>query len=176
MERYTVVQRIEIVKIHYKNGESFAETVRKVRTQFGHHEAPSRSAIVKIIKIFEQTGFVTNQKKSGRPRTARSTENLHAVEESVDNDPGMSIPRRSQQLNISTSSLHRILHLDLHLHPYKVQLTQELKPADHLQRRAFSNWVLEMQATDDDFCNKIILSDEAHFYLNGYVNKQNCRI
>ncbi|GFV19241.1 hypothetical protein TNCV_1419281 [Trichonephila clavipes] len=27
-----------------------------------------------------------------------------------------------------------------------------------------------------DFHKRIFLSDEAHFWLNGYVNKQNCRI
>ncbi|GFS54881.1 uncharacterized protein TNCV_3576081 [Trichonephila clavipes] len=27
-----------------------------------------------------------------------------------------------------------------------------------------------------DFLKRILLSDEAHFWLNGYVNKQNCRI
>ncbi|GFX58180.1 DUF4817 domain-containing protein [Trichonephila clavipes] len=25
-------------------------------------------------------------------------------------------------------------------------------------------------------CSRILFSDEAHFWLNGYVNKQNCRI
>ena len=29
---------------------------------------------------------------------------------------------------------------------------------------------------DDDFVKKIIFSDETHFDLGGYVNKQNCRI
>ena len=29
---------------------------------------------------------------------------------------------------------------------------------------------------DADFHRKILFSDEAHFLLNGYVNKQNCRI
>ncbi|GFT60522.1 hypothetical protein TNCV_1966261 [Trichonephila clavipes] len=28
----------------------------------------------------------------------------------------------------------------------------------------------------DDFFPKILFSDEVHFWLNGYVNKQNCRI
>ncbi|GFW86865.1 putative transposase [Trichonephila clavipes] len=28
----------------------------------------------------------------------------------------------------------------------------------------------------DDFNKRILFSDEAHFWLNGYVNKQNCRI
>ncbi|GFU51033.1 hypothetical protein TNCV_4450241 [Trichonephila clavipes] len=27
-----------------------------------------------------------------------------------------------------------------------------------------------------DFHKRILLNDEAHFWLNGYVNKQNCRI
>ena len=35
IERYTLQQRIEIVKIHYKNSENFAETVRKVETFLG---------------------------------------------------------------------------------------------------------------------------------------------
>ena len=32
------------------------------------------------------------------------------------------------------------------------------------------------QAVDVDFSNKIFFSDEAHFSLGGYVNKQNCHI
>ncbi|GFU91406.1 uncharacterized protein TNCV_2541741 [Trichonephila clavipes] len=27
-----------------------------------------------------------------------------------------------------------------------------------------------------DFHKRILFSDEAHFWLNGYINKQNCRI
>ncbi|KOC61918.1 hypothetical protein WH47_05354, partial [Habropoda laboriosa] len=51
---------------------------------------------------------------------------------------------------------------------YKIRLTQELKPTDHL--------VLGNQAVDAAFCKKIVLSDEIHFHLNEYGNKQNCRI
>jgi hypothetical protein len=40
----------------------------------------------------------------------------------------------------------------------------------------FVNWMLENQKLDDNFLNKIILSDEAHFQLDGYVNTQNCWI
>ena len=55
----------------------------------------------------------------------------------------MSIPRGSQELGLSYGTLRRILHLDLHLPPYKVQQTQLLKPADHSQRRRYVEWVFD---------------------------------
>lgn len=176
MEKFTVEQRVQIIKIHYKNSENFAETVRKTRTIFGHHNAPSRNTVVNLINKFESTGSVVDAKRSGRPRSGRSDENIAMTAVSVDDDPTTSIRHRGQELGISSSSLQLVLAKDLHLHPYKVQLTQKLKPADHAQRRTFSDWVLEHHQVDHDFAEKIIFSDEAHFHLNGYVNKQNCRI
>ena len=44
---------------------------------------------------------------------------------------------------------------DLGLYAFKIKLTQELKPLDHLKRRNFSNW------------------DLAKLEGNGFVNKQN---
>ena len=37
-------------------------------------------------------------------------------------------------------------------------------------------WACDRFTEDADFGKKIIYSDEAHFDLGGYVNKQNCRI
>lgn len=42
-------QRVNVVKILYKNGETFAETVCKTSTFFGHHNAPPRSTLVGFI-------------------------------------------------------------------------------------------------------------------------------
>ncbi|KAG8297997.1 hypothetical protein J6590_108292 [Homalodisca vitripennis] len=70
----------------------------------------------------------------------------------------------------------RILHKDLNLHAYKVQLTQDLKPNDHFKRRQYAEWLVEQTEVNGDFSKKIIFSDEAHFHLSGFVNKQNCRI
>ena len=55
-------------------------------------------------------------------------ENIAAVAESRCEAPSKSIHRRSQQLKISETPLRRILHTDLDMTPYKVQLVQELKP------------------------------------------------
>ena len=72
--------------------------------------------------------------------------------------------------------MQRILTKDLHLHAYKIQLTQELKPTDYVHRREFANWMLENQKVEGNFSKKIIFSDEAHFQLDGYVNTHNFRI
>ncbi|GFY05785.1 DUF4817 domain-containing protein [Trichonephila clavipes] len=47
---------------------------------------------------------------------------------------------------------------------------------DHQARRRFVEWAQNEIAVGLDFHKRILFSDEAHFWLNGYVNKQNCRI
>ncbi|GFX28339.1 transposase [Trichonephila clavipes] len=47
---------------------------------------------------------------------------------------------------------------------------------DHQARRRFVEWAQNEIAVVPDFHKRILFSDEAHFWLSGYVNKQNCRI
>ncbi|GFU56558.1 uncharacterized protein TNCV_1407031 [Trichonephila clavipes] len=42
--------------------------------------------------------------------------------------------------------------------------------------KRFVEWAQNEIAVVPDFHKRILFSDEAHFWLNGYVNKQNCRI
>nr|XP_034195323.1 uncharacterized protein LOC117611486 [Osmia lignaria] len=53
---------------------------------------------------------------------------------------------------------------------------KELKPQNHALRRRFADWILGQLDVDPNFHRKIIFSNEAHFWLDGFVNKQNCRI
>ena len=107
----------------------------------------------------------------------RTPENIVAVAESVYEAPSTAIHRRSQQLNISGDIIETNLHKDLAMTPNKVQLVQELKPIDHPMRFRFAKWACDRLTEDADFGKKkIIFSDEAHFDLGGYVNKQNCCI
>ncbi|GFV45258.1 hypothetical protein TNCV_2496161 [Trichonephila clavipes] len=43
-------------------------------------------------------------------------------------------------------------------------------------RRRFIEWAKNEIAVVLDFYKRILFSDEGQFWLNGYVNKQNCRI
>ena len=100
---------------------------------------------------FELLGRVSDLKNQTRARRARTLANIASVAHSVEENPGLSIPCRSLELGISQTILHRILHQDLCLKAYKVQLTQELKPADHQQRRFIAKWVLEMHENEPEF-------------------------
>ncbi|GFX88434.1 uncharacterized protein TNCV_2279021 [Trichonephila clavipes] len=42
--------------------------------------------------------------------------------------------------------------------------------------KQFVEWAQNDIAVVPDFHKRILFSDEAHFWLNGYVNKKNCRI
>jgi predicted transcriptional regulator len=92
-----------------------------------------------------------DSKLPARHRTGRSLDNIAAVSESVAESPGTSLCHRSQQLDIPRSTMQRILVRDLHLHAYKIQLTREVKPTDHVQRREFVNWMSENQKVDGSF-------------------------
>ena len=87
--------------------------------------------------------------------------------------PARSARRHATKLNISRESVRRILQRDLRFHPYKIMVVQELKVRDHVQHEDFA---VRMQEVFEEEENPIILmSDKAHFHLNGTVNKQNCR-
>ncbi|GFX48630.1 histone-lysine N-methyltransferase SETMAR [Trichonephila clavipes] len=49
-------------------------------------------------------------------------------------------------------------------------------PKPIFTKKRFVEWAQNEIAVVPDFHKRILFSDEAHFWLNGYVNKQNCRI
>ncbi|GFX81803.1 uncharacterized protein TNCV_2570041 [Trichonephila clavipes] len=58
----------------------------------------------------------------------------------------------------------------------KQQFGLAIHQNDHQARRRFVEWAQNEIAVVPDFQKRILFSDEAHFWLNGYVSKQNCRI
>ena len=59
---------------------------------------------------------------------------------------------------------------DLNFHPYKIAIVQELNDRDMANRRISSEQLLEM-LNDDGVISTLLMIDEAHFHLSGYVNK-----
>lgn len=57
-----------------------------------------------------------------------------------------------------------------------MQLSQYLLSIDHSQRRDFTNWIIEQQKVITVFVDKIIIRDEVHIHLDGFVNRHIYRI
>lgn len=174
MNRYTPKERAEIVTIFIQCNRSVIATQRAYRKKYRGRAAPKSDTIRRLASNFETYGSVANR-QGHRPRPRRSKENIRAVERSVTENPNVSYRRRSQQLKISGTSLRRILKDDLHMFPFKVQLTQRLLDTDNSRRVAYANTVLEVSKSEPDFWERFLMTDEAHFMLSGTVNKQNCR-
>nr|CAH7718998.1 unnamed protein product [Callosobruchus chinensis] len=128
-----------------------------------------------LIHSFQQQGSVSDSPQTRRPRSAFTNANIHRVEESVQEDAETSTRRRSTQLGVSRTSVRRILR-HLRYFPYKVQLVQQLQPQDDAQRLNFASRFKQLARDKRDFVDRLIMSAEAHFHLNGFVNSQNCRI
>jgi Helix-turn-helix domain (DUF4817) len=175
-ENFKLEQRLKVVEFYYKNQCSIRQTYRAIREIYGPQNRPSELAIRRIINNFRSTYSLHDKPRTSRRKNVRNKENIAAVNESVIADPEMSIRRRSQEVGLCPSTVWNILRKDLCLHPYKIQLVQELKPNDHSLRRNLAEWAQEQLKMDPLFYQKILFSDEAHFWLNGFVNKQNCRI
>ncbi|PNF14829.1 hypothetical protein B7P43_G06330 [Cryptotermes secundus] len=177
MEQLNVQERVVAVRAYYRHGDSLVEALREFRRHFNlapRAHAPSKHAIRTWVQNFEETGSVGKRKSSGRPGSAWTPDNVEAVQASVLRSPHRSVRKVAAAVTVSRRSVQRILH-ELKFHPYKLQLVQELKPNDHLLRRQFCEAIMNKTDENPDFIENLWMSDEAHFHLNGYVNKQNCR-
>ena len=164
----------KVVKLYYTS-RSPITVIREMQTLYPEEERFTRQQVHRIVRRFEQTGSVIDgrQKNSGRPRSARSSENVHDVKETIEETPQVSIRKVLGNItnHTSKSSVHRMLRFDLKLFPYTLSIMQHLKETDIESRLLFAQWM----KGHADITYLIWFSDEAHFYLNAQVNKQNFR-
>ena len=99
-------------------------------------------------------------------KPVRCGENIEAVLMSVEATPKKSFPRRSAELEVSQSSVHRILRHDLKMKPYHISVHQGLTPENALQRRTMCAWFLRQVREEEDFLRSVWFSDEAHFFIS----------
>ncbi|CAI6353807.1 unnamed protein product [Macrosiphum euphorbiae] len=125
------------------------------------------------VTAFRTTGIITKKKPPGPVRTVTTPENTERVRAAVLQSPRRSVRKQAQALQINRSSVRRIVKRELNFHPYKLTIVQQLKPTDYHQRSEFALEMLSLFEVNDDIL--LFMSDEAHFHLDGFVNKQNCR-
>ncbi|XP_018375240.1 PREDICTED: uncharacterized protein LOC108769006 [Trachymyrmex cornetzi] len=148
--------------------ERFNETFRNGLTPI------SKSTVERTIRRFNDTGSVKDRPKTGRPMTTTNFDNSLNVLLSFIDDPHSSTRKVSQEHEISTMSVHKILKKN-GFHPYKVNLVHELNEDDFDRRVEFCEYMMSRIDDDHNFLSRIVFSDEATFQLNGTLNRHNCR-
>ncbi|CAK1578615.1 unnamed protein product [Parnassius mnemosyne] len=171
--RWNSEERAFAVEAYFSRGCSVIATQRAFRNRFNlapSAPVPDRKSIVMWVTTFRQTASVT-KRRTGVPRPIRSPENIEAVRASMLRSPRRSARKHASALGLSSRSVRRILHEDLHFHPYKMATVQELSKRDYDSRRNACEILLDVVPEDAI----VFFSDEAHFHLCGSVNKQNMR-
>ncbi|XP_018315540.1 uncharacterized protein [Mycetomoellerius zeteki] len=88
----------------------------------------SKSAVIRTVQRFEETGFVKDRNRQDRPAIATNPDKRLNVLQSFIEDPRNSIRKVAQQHDIDPMSIHKILNKEK-FHPYKIHLAQELYKA-----------------------------------------------
>ena len=115
--------------------KSDVQTQRNYRSKYGR-DPPSRPSIRLWHKKFIETGTVFDTRRRGRPRT--SEENIERVRQAFQRSPMKSIRTAARQLKLQRSTVHKVLHKNLRLYAYKVQMLQALQPNDTPRRKEFA--------------------------------------
>ena len=113
-------------------------------------------------------------RRNGRPRT--SEENIERVKQAFQRSPMRSIRTAARQLDLPRATVHKVLHKNLRLFAYKVQMLQTLQPNDMPRRKEFAVNMLQRISEDEVFLKGVCFSDEATFHVLGKLNKHNVRI
>jgi len=151
----TIEQRIFILKQWWMSGKTLKTVNEAFQDEYPDDEIPARQTIYRLATKFDETGSVEDAPRSGRPTSITTEENMELVSESYTLNPQKSQRRAAHDLDISRSSVRRIMK-ELNLKPYKPRLLQALNEDDPDRRLEFSQWVLDSIREDPIILDRIL--------------------
>ncbi|KAJ8944162.1 hypothetical protein NQ318_013402 [Aromia moschata] len=128
--------------------------------------------VSRIERKYRELGHVRDAPRQGRPKINENVQQdviLSALE-----NPHCTVRQVSRDLNIGKSSVSNIFK-KVKYHPYRVRLIHELAEDDFDRRTEFCEYMMDHNNQNNGFIANILFSDEATFFLNGHVNRQNTR-
>lgn len=99
-------ERIQMV-ILYSKFENANEVLRQWKN-YSDSPTPTRQKVLSVFNKFKESGSVQDIDRSGRPRTARSLDNIENVKNLWDENPNTSTRRVSLELGISATTVRRV--------------------------------------------------------------------
>lgn len=135
----------------------------------------SLNTLKTICRHITKTGSaVTRQSGSGRPKSARTAQNIAAVGDMIcsqEDQPGTSKSSRqiAKTLGMSDRSVRRIAKMDLELSAFRRMPAQVLSDAVKLKRLERCRALLRRLTVNK--VKQVFFTDEKNFYLNPPVSK-----
>lgn len=168
----------EADKILIQNLRQQGWSARRMLNEFPNKEW-TRSGLDHIIKKVDDHGTADRLPGSGRPRSARTPENIAMVEPLVLSQEGAAGSHESPReiaahTNISRSSVQRIVKEDLQLQVFKRQKVQQLTDDNKEKRVACCQKLLDR--FPNHTVRRIWFTDEKTFSLRSPINSQNDRV
>jgi inhibitor of nuclear factor kappa-B kinase subunit alpha len=121
---------------------------------------------------FAKHGTIDAKVVATTSTTVTTDDNVQAVKTFFEKNPHSSITSAASVLNISPSSVYRIIRKKLKFKPYRIHKVQTLTQVHKQQRMEFCQW---WHRQPDNFAQVVIWSDEKWFVRKTPPNRQNER-
>ncbi|XP_064115144.1 protein GVQW3-like [Macrobrachium nipponense] len=149
------------IKFCYKLGDTQVQTIQKIQQAFGD-ETMVITEIKEWYNCFKQgQTSVESKPRSGRPSTSRNKEFVENVCRIVEEDRRITINEITEEVGISTGSVHTILTEDLAMRRVSAKFVPKLLVEQQKQLRLeIAQDLLDCANSDSDFMKTIITGDE----------------
>src|SRR5215469_8828939 len=170
----SVEDKVLIKNLHLLKGYGW----RRLMAEFPQKNW-NKGSINSLIRKVKDTGSTSRRVGSGRPKSARTDENITAVKELILSQEDRPQTHRStrqisREIGLAQSSVVRIIRRDLKLKCFKKRRAQELSEANRQARLIRCRMLLKKYSTHD--VSSIWFSDEKVFTVATPRNPQNDRV
>ncbi|CAF1508915.1 unnamed protein product [Adineta ricciae] len=125
----------KLVLSKYENGESATKIFDDLLG------AVSRKTVFNWCKMIRETGSINMSTSPGRPRTIRTKKTIQKIKTRLKRRKRVSSRKLAHELDISRTSVRRILTDDLGLRPCKKIIAPLMTDAQKAKRKTFANWI-----------------------------------
>lgn len=160
-------RRARVITLHLA-GKRPCEILCEIR-----REGFTKLFIHRTIARYKETSSISDRKRTGRPRSARTRELIKQVRERIRRNPERSQNQLAKQLNTSRTAIQNVIKIDLKMRPFKRRRGQLLDPRQMHQRKLRCDRLLLRH--DDESVKRIIFSDEKYFVIRPVYIAQNRR-
>jgi hypothetical protein len=139
-ECWSVQHCISALELFIKT-QSVTATQNGFWQQFQRHDAPSYNTLSLWVSKWHQEVSVKDSKPQGHPLSTRTPDSVKWVRDATLWSPHKSARQQPLTLRWNECSVHQILHMDLHYHPYKTQAAQEFSEQGKVSQLVLQ-WIL----------------------------------